>query len=109
MAELADSIVQSGRTTLEWTAKLIESHPEWQAKVVYGDTDSVFVQLPGRTKETAFKIGNEMAKYITSLNPDNVVLKFEKVYFPCFLVSKKRYVGYSYETEDQVIYYGRIL
>lgn len=36
MAELADAIVQSGRSTLEWTIKVIESHPTWNATVVYG-------------------------------------------------------------------------
>ena len=40
MAELADAIVQSGRSTLEWTAKYITEHPEWRAEVVYGDTGS---------------------------------------------------------------------
>jgi len=36
---------------------LIEAHPKWNAEVVYGDTDSVFVHLPGRSKEEAFRIG----------------------------------------------------
>jgi DNA polymerase zeta len=26
----------------------------------------------------------------------------EKVYHPCFLLTKKRYVGYSYESADQI-------
>lgn len=43
--------LQSGRSTLEWTIKEIQSHPEWKAKVVYGDTDSVFVLLKGRSRE----------------------------------------------------------
>ena len=36
MAELADAVVQSGRSTLEWTIQYIEKHPDWRAKVVYG-------------------------------------------------------------------------
>lgn len=35
--------------------------------------------LPGRTREQAFLIGNEMAEAITSQNPVPVKLKFEKV------------------------------
>jgi hypothetical protein len=47
--------------------------------VVYGDTDSLFVHLPGRTKDQAFRIGNEIADAVTSVNPKPVKLKFEKV------------------------------
>lgn len=48
MAELADSIVQSGRETLEAAIRMVESNPSWDARVVYGDTDSMFVLLAGR-------------------------------------------------------------
>lgn len=65
------------------------------------DTDSVFIHLPGRTKEQAFEIGNEIAASLTARNPQNVVLKFEKVYQPCILVTKKRYVGMKYETVEE--------
>lgn len=98
---LADSIVSSGRETLLRAASEIESNPTWGAKVVYGDTDSLFVYLPGKTKEDAFRIGKEMANHITHINPAPIKLKFEKVYHPCILVSKKRYMGWMYEFEDQ--------
>ena len=103
MAELADAIVQSGRATLESAIALVESHPTWRAKVVYGDTDSLFVQLPGRTVEEAFAIGAEIAKAVTAANPPPVTLKLEKVYRPCVLLSKKRYVGAMYESPGQKI------
>ena len=48
-------------------------------QVVYGDTDSMFVHLPGASKEEAFRIGQEIADHITKLNPPPVKLKFEKV------------------------------
>jgi DNA polymerase zeta len=35
------------------------------------------------------------------MNPRPVKLKFEKVYFPCVLLAKKRYVGFKYESRDQ--------
>lgn len=37
--DVADAIVLSGRKTLERAVDIIESHPKWEAKVVYGDTD----------------------------------------------------------------------
>lgn len=63
--------------------------------MVYGDTDSLFIHLPGRTKEQAFRIGNEIAgmlffvlkiqrliqllDVVTASNPPPIKLKFEKV------------------------------
>ncbi|KAJ2970500.1 hypothetical protein NQ176_g8155 [Zarea fungicola] len=101
-SEIADSIVQTARETLERSIAYIHSAEKWGAEVVYGDTDSLFIYLKGRTKDQAFDIGNEIAQAITKMNPRPVKLKFEKVYLPCVLQTKKRYVGYMYETKDQV-------
>ncbi|KAG6376574.1 hypothetical protein JVT61DRAFT_1552 [Boletus reticuloceps] len=119
--EIADSIVQTGRETLErvgvwWTCVFEERRPipceiqaisvidttaKWGARVVYGDTDSVFIHLKGKTKEQAFKIGYDIADAITAMNPAPIKLKFEKVYLLCVLMAKKRYVGFKYETPDE--------
>ncbi|KAL5587896.1 hypothetical protein FOVSG1_013032 [Fusarium oxysporum f. sp. vasinfectum] len=101
-SEIADSIVQTGRETLERAIAYIHSVEKWGAEVVYGDTDSLFIYLKGRTKDEAFDIGNEISKAITEMNPRPIKLKFEKVYHPCVLLAKKRYVGYKYESKDQV-------
>lgn len=58
---------------------MINSTDRWGARVVYGDTDSVFVTLPGRTKAEAFDIGTDIAETITKMNPAPIRLKFEKV------------------------------
>ncbi|KOS22325.1 DNA polymerase zeta catalytic subunit [Escovopsis weberi] len=100
-SEIADSIVQTGRETLERATAFIHSVERWGAEVVYGDTDSLFVYLKGRTRDQAFDIGNEIAKAITDMNPRPVKLKFEKVYHPCVLLAKKRYVGYKFESKAQ--------
>lgn len=100
MAEVADAIVQRGRDTLKWSIDIVNSHYKWKAKVLYGDTDSMFIYLKGRDKQEAFTIGEEISNYISSKCPPDVVLKFEKVYLPCILVTMKRYVGYKFETAD---------
>ncbi|KAJ1969188.1 DNA polymerase zeta [Dispira parvispora] len=100
-SDLADSIVQTGRQTLERTIATINNHPTWNAQVVYGDTDSVFVRLRGVTRARAFELGQEMANAITQQNPAPVKLKMEKVYHPCVLLTKKRYVGFKYESPEQ--------
>lgn len=84
---------------------------------MYGDTDSLFVYLKGKTKEQAFRIGHDIADTITAMNPAPIKLKVEKVslyssvhyfdlqgmqvYLPCVLMAKKRYVGYKYEHPDE--------
>lgn len=100
-SEIADSIVQTGRETLEKAIALIHSVERWGAEVVYGDTDSLFVYLKGRTRDQAFDIGEEIAQAVTEMNPRPVKLKFEKVYHPCVLLAKKRYVGFKYESRKQ--------
>ena len=99
--DIADAIVAYGRQALERALKQIESNSEWGAKVRYGDTDSLFVELPGRSKEEAFRIGAEMERAVNAVNPRPVELELEKVYHPCILLSKKRYVGYSWESASQ--------
>lgn len=99
-SDIADCIVATGREILSKSIDLIEQS-EFGAKVVYGDTDSLFVYLPGKSKREAFRIGEIFTKSITDMFPDPIKLKLEKVYHPCVLLSKKRYVGHAYEHEDQ--------
>ncbi|KAH8370569.1 hypothetical protein KR093_004143 [Drosophila rubida] len=99
--EVGDSVVSKGRETLERAIKLVEMNEKWKVRVVYGDTDSMFVLVPGRNRAEAFRIGEEIAQAVTEMNPHPVKLKLEKVYQPCLLQTKKRYVGYMYETPDQ--------
>lgn len=101
--EIADAIVQTGREMLEkvglisspvllkltlWSQaiRLIDSTNRWGAKVVYGDTDSLFIYLRGKTKDQAFRIGHDIADTITAMNPAPIKLKFEKArYSQCRL------------------------
>lgn len=100
--EIADAIVSKGKETLKRAIDFVEDNKKrFGAKVVYGDTDSLFILFPGCTKEEAFKRGKEIADEVTKSNPHPVKLKFEKVYHPCVLQTKKRYVGYAYEDVNQ--------
>lgn len=103
-AELADSIVLAGREILQWCISTIESTTKWNIKpeVVYGDTDSLFVRLPGVSRSQGFSIGREISAMVTALTPDPITLKLEKVYDPCILLTKKRYVGNAYDSEQQL-------
>ncbi|KAK3580287.1 hypothetical protein CHS0354_023526 [Potamilus streckersoni] len=84
--------VNDEETTVEgvWTVFNVSSCPVF-----------MFLLMKGRTKEEAFKVGQEIADTVTKLFPKPIKLKFEKVYLPCVLETKKRYVGFSYETPSQ--------
>lgn len=91
--QIGDSVVSKGREILERSLRVVNSHPTWQARVVYGDTDSLFIHLPGRSRLRAFEIGQEIATEITQMFPKPIKLKFEKVYMPCILqVSEEKRV-----------------
>jgi len=59
---------------------MVNGHPSWGARVVYGDTDSLFVLLEGRSRDDAFAIGAEIAAAVTASNPSPVTLRMDKVY-----------------------------
>eukprot|EP00978_Attheya_sp_CCMP212_P005619 scaffold12580_cov55-Attheya_sp.AAC.9 len=86
MPLLADAIVECGRRTLSNAIQLAthwgkQEDGKWHgAQVVYGDTDSIFVKLPGRSTKEAFAFGEEFCAAVTNSNPPPVQLKLEKVY-----------------------------
>lgn len=43
----------------------------------------------------------EIAREVTAAHPRPVTLRMDKVYYPCILQTKKRYVGFAYESADQ--------
>lgn len=78
MPLLADTIVECARRTLTNAIDIantwgMDRTNRWYgARVIYGDTDSVFVVLPGRTKNDAFDFGTEFCNFVTQSNPPPV-------------------------------------
>ncbi|XP_059486071.1 DNA polymerase zeta catalytic subunit isoform X2 [Neocloeon triangulifer] len=100
--EVGDSVVSKGREILERAIRMVNPNQHiWGGEVVYGDTDSMFVLFRGKTREEAFDIAEQIAETVTADNPSPIKLKMEKVYQPCILQTKKRYVGFMYETKNQ--------
>jgi DNA polymerase delta subunit 1 len=95
---IASTVTSKGRWMIEQTKNYVEKNFPG-AKVRYGDTDSVMVEFDvgGRTGEDAiaysWEIGERAAEECTALfkKPNN--LELEKVYWPYFLYSKKRYAA----------------
>jgi DNA polymerase elongation subunit (family B) len=101
-SEVADTIITLAKETLLNAIKTVETNKSWNAKVIYGDTDSMFVLLENRSPEDAISIGKEIAETVTKSNPEPIKLQFEKIYCPMVLLSKKHYAGYKYEDIKQV-------
>ena len=93
-ATLADAIVDTARSVLERSISFItEKYGCHGFRVVYGDTDSIFVAMRGLSTVEAIEAGKKLAEEITSLFKRPISLMFEKVYHPSFLLTKKKYVG----------------
>merc|ERR1719410_2672469 len=70
------------------------------AKVIYGDTDSVMVRFGVSTVAEAMKLGQEAAQAVSDKFIKPIKLEFEKVYFPYLLINKKRYAGLYFTKPD---------
>jgi DNA polymerase I len=92
--EVAASITAWGRENITKTKKLIEEN--FGYKVIYGDTDSVFVKTDINDLEKAAEKGKEIAKFVTG-RLDGLELTFEKLFKTFLILSKKRYAGWSFE------------
>ena len=95
---IASTTTCRGRGMIEETKTYVEENFPG-AKVRYGDTDSVMVEFDvGDRKgveaiEYSWEIGERAAEECSALfkKPNN--LELEKVYWPYFLYSKKRYLS----------------
>jgi DNA polymerase delta subunit 1 len=95
---IAKSVTTVGRSMIEKTKGLIESH--YGAKVVYGDTDSVMIDFGPDDLHECFRLGKEAAAMVTATFERPIELTFEKCYRPFILFAKKRYCGLYYTKPD---------
>ena len=95
---IASSVTSIGQQMIKTTARVVQE--EFNATVIYGDTDSVMVNFhcgegPDAVKR-ALELGTVAAKVVTKHFKAPNELEFEKVYMPYILYSKKRYAGQMY-------------
>lgn len=97
--EISQSVTAFGRMMIEQTKNEVEGKYtlsngyQFNAEVIYGDTDSVMVKFGVDTVAEAMKLGEEAANYVSQKFVKPIKLEFEKVYFPYLLINKKRYAG----------------
>jgi DNA polymerase I len=93
--DIANTITFTGRHTIQKTKDIIEK--EMGYKVVYGDTDSVFVNVNEEDMERIRVLGDKISKHVSDQLPGFMELQFEKVFKRFLPLTKKRYMAWSFE------------
>ena len=105
--DLAASTTAIGRELLYLAKNKVEEHFDG-AEIVYGDTDSIFVNFhpkdelgnPLKGKDAlkrSIDLGVQAEEYIQPFLKKPHKLEYEKTFLPFILFSKKRYIGNKYE------------
>lgn len=117
---LAASVTAYGRKQILFAKAAIEqfygpdaNHPKCSAKVMYGDTDSLFVEFNMKNQETGelltglqgrietMKMTDEAGHFITKCLAPPHDFEFDKAFDPLLMFSKKRYAGNMYEDQEK--------
>ena len=106
LKEIAACTTATGREMIMTAKKFVEKN--YNAEVIYGDTDSIFCKFPlkdtngnqiygKQALQSAIEIGQIVEKDIAKIMPYPQKLNYEKTLYPFIILSKKRYVGNLYE------------
>ena len=116
LQHLAASVTSYGRKQILFAKEAIETFygpeakdPRCSATIVYGDTDSIFVNFNPRNPDTGeryegreaivktIELTEEAGKFVTGALKAPHDFEYDKVFYPFIIFSKKRYVGNKYE------------
>ncbi len=93
--DIANSITSYGRENIQKTKRLVES--TFGVKVIYGDTDSVFIETKTKNIDEAAEQARKMAKFVSDQLPGYLELDFDKLYRTFLILTKKRYAGWKFD------------
>ncbi|KJP86590.1 hypothetical protein AK88_03786 [Plasmodium fragile] len=97
--DISESIICTGKNSLLYIIEYIKEHYEY-VKVLYGDTDSLFLLNEMNDLSYTFRIAQDILKNVNGILPSPMYLNFEKIYCPSLLMTKKRYFGFAYKKEN---------
>jgi len=95
LMEIASSITSYGRENIQKTRKLIEEN--FGLKVIYGDTDSVFIKTKTDNVDKAAEEAEKISKFVSDRLPGYLDLGFDKLYRTFLILTKKRYAGWKFD------------
>jgi DNA polymerase elongation subunit (family B) len=106
--DVAASITATGRNNLMFSKNYIETNYPG-SRVVYGDTDSLFVSFPSNKTNLdkiydCIDISTEAGDNVSSLLKPPHNLGFEKCISPFILINKKKYTGLYYTSKTPKCY-----
>ena len=122
LQHLAASITAYGRKQIMFAKEVIDqfygpaaNHSKCVANVMYGDTDSLFVEFalkdeslsPRMKRQAVIDLTTEAGHFVTKALPAPHDFEFDKIFDPMLMFSKKRYAGLMFEenADDYVVKY----
>ena len=108
VSDVAASVTALGRRSLEKVMEVVADLATTGqipkgARPLYGDTDSVFVELPGQEPGSCASIADLISRKCSVEFPPPMALLYEKTLCPFIIESKKRYAGYDVEAMSILI------
>jgi len=106
-APLANSCLALGAQSCRHAKQVLEAAAQdgslglngRQAKVVYAQTDSLFVVIPlAKSPGEAIKVGKVASAVVSQAFPDPIELKFQNIMQPFLLLQVNRYAGRVFST-----------
>ena len=110
--DVAAATTSTGRQMLNLCSSFSKQY--YGCDIVYGDTDSVFVKYKSYLEDGVDLKNKERLRFSIqkSINLQNEIrtvlrrphdLEYEKSFYPFILFSKKRYIGYLYEDDWNIV------
>lgn len=104
----AMTVTHCGREAIKKSLKLIESL--YNGKVIYGDTDSNYVQFPHIEESDLWDSAIKIAKKVSEFFPKTMKLEFEeKIYKQFIMLGKKKYIFNELDSNLKIGYKGVVL
>jgi len=91
MIDIANTVTGCGRFLIQRTKDIVEADKRFV--VLYGDTDSIMVDVGKTDLDEAIKLGEELENMVNKELEGKVSMKTEGIFKSLIILSKKRYAG----------------
>ena len=114
LKDIAASTTSSGRSMLIFAKEYVEKNFEG-AEIIYGDTDSIFINFKPKDENgltiygrealiKTIELGQKLEETIQPFLKSPHCLEYEKTFWPFMIITKKRYCGRKFEFDPDKSY-----